>query len=96
MGQITVRIAGRSYPLSCRDGEEAHLEALAATLEAKAADLTAAIGAMSEPRLLLMAGLQLADELFEARKGTPVATPDADYTALLGRVEALAAAVEAN
>lgn len=95
MGQVTVRIAGRGYPLSCRDGEEPHLEALAALLAAKADELTAAIGTMSEPRLLLMAGLQVADELFEARKGGGAA-PAADYAALLARVEALADSVAAD
>lgn len=93
MGQVTVQIAGRSYKLLCRDGEEDHLTALAGHIEGKAADLTAALGAMSEPRLLLMAGLQVADELFEARKGSPV-RPDDEFAALLARVEALADMVD--
>jgi len=97
MGKVRIEIGGRSYPLSCSDGEEAHLTALAAHLSAKADELTAAIGTMSEPRLLLMAGIQVADELFAARNGgmTPAASDDdARYAALLERVETLAATLE--
>jgi cell division protein ZapA len=93
MGQVRVEIGGHTYPLSCSDGEEAHLTALAAHLSAKADELARAIGSMSEPRLLLMAGLQVADELFAARGGAaPV--DDARYAALLARVEALTATLE--
>jgi len=103
MGQITVRIGGRGYPLSCRDGEEEHLAALAGHLQAKADELATSLGSMSEPRLLLMAGILVADELFELRKasaagGAPGATAtegdDGRYQALLARAEALADALE--
>ncbi|MGI4879856.1 MAG: cell division protein ZapA [Janthinobacterium lividum] len=100
MGQVNVSIGGRSYTLSCSDDEEAHLEALAAHLAAKAVDLTSAIGAMSEPRLLLMAGIQVADELFALRggpvveRGAAVDDDDPRYAALLARIEALSALLE--
>ncbi len=93
MGRVTVEVGGRSYALSCSDVEEAHLVALGRHLAAKADDLTAAIGTMSEPRLLLMAGLQVADELF-ARRGGGAAGDDPAYAALLARIEALATALE--
>jgi len=99
MGKVRIEIGGRSYPLSCSDGEEAHLAALAAHLSAKADELTAAIGTMSEPRLLLMAGIQVADELFAARNAGAMPASaesgdDARYAALLERVETLAATLE--
>lgn len=71
MGQVVVDIGGRRYPLSCRDGDEAHLAALAASIAEKAEGLTGSLGAMSESRLLLMAALMVADELHEARRGAP-------------------------
>lgn len=92
MGKVTVTVGGRGYALSCADGEEDHLAALGGHLAAKADDLTAAIGTMSEPRLLLMAGLQVADELFAARAaGGSAPTDDARLADLVARVEALAA-----
>lgn len=95
MGRVSVAVGGRSYALSCSDGEEEHLAALGHHLAAKADELTAAIGTMSEPRLLLMAGLQIADELFAARAGGGAAVGDApDYAAVLARIEALAATLE--
>ena len=97
MGEITVQIGGRGYPLACRDGEEPHLTELARHLQAKADELHGALGTMSEPRLLLMAGILVADELFEQRKGN--GPPPADlsrFEALAKRVETLAAMLERN
>ena len=86
---VEVTIGGRRYTLTCRDGEEAHLKGLAAHLDAKAAELGAALGTLSEPRLLLMAGLLVADELFEMRRSGP--QPDlARLTDLVARAERLA------
>ena len=95
MGKVNVAIGGRSYALLCDDGEEAHITALAAHLQTKADALTAALGTMSEPRLLLMAGLQVADELSAVRSGRESgATGDGPrYAALLARVEELAASL---
>jgi cell division protein ZapA len=101
MGQINVEIGGRSYALACRDGEEARLTRLAGHLDRKAADLKGALGSMSEPRLLLMAGILVTDELFELREAAPgAAAPTSDrnlarqLVELAERVEALAEGLE--
>jgi cell division protein ZapA len=95
MGQVIVAIGGRNYPLSCRDGDEPHLIALAAGIAAKADVLTGQLGQMSEARLLLMAALMIADELHEARQGHFGKAPaDPRLAALLARAEALAAKLE--
>jgi cell division protein ZapA len=96
MGQVTVEIGGRTYPLSCRDGGEPHLMALAAGIAAKADKLTSQLGQMSESRLLLMAALMIADELHEAQQGHfGAAPPDPRLEALVARAEALAASLQA-
>jgi cell division protein ZapA len=101
MGSIVVAVGGRRYPLSCADGEEGYIASLAGMLAAKADELTTAIGTMSEPRLLLMAGLQIADDLAAARSAGGDRDTDGgagsglDAAALLARIEALAAALEA-
>jgi cell division protein ZapA len=96
MGQVVVDIGGRRYPLSCRDGDEAHLTALADSIAEKAEGLTGSLGAMSEPRLLLMAALMVADELHEARRGAPAPErrPDPAEVAAQQRLEALVARAE--
>ena len=92
MGQVTVQIGGRGYPLACRDGEEAHLVELAAMFDAKTGQL-GALGTMSETRLLLMAGLLLADEISDLRKvGTAASNPR--MAALALRLEALASKLD--
>lgn len=103
MGMVNVDIGGRSYALSCRDGDEAHLVDLAGDIAEKAASLTRSIGTMTEARLLLMAALMVADELFEMRNGNapapPSPGPDREITekltALLDRAEALATRIDA-
>ena len=96
MGQVVVDIGGRRYPLSCRDGDEAHLTALADSIAEKAEGLTESLGPMSEPRLLLMAALMVADELHEARRGIPAPErrPDPAEAAAQQRLEALVARAE--
>ena len=101
MGAITVSIGGRDYSLACRDGEEPRLSQLASHLSHKADELAQTLGQMSEPRLLLMAGILVTDELFDLR-----ATP-ANAAAILNapffdavdkfakRVESLAESLEA-
>lgn len=96
MGKVSVEIGGRSYPLSCRDGDEPHLRELAADIAEKAERLTGQLGQMTEARLLLMASLMIADELHEARKGNfSTAPPDPRLEALVARAEALAVLLQA-
>ncbi len=85
MGQVVVDIGGRSYPLSCRDGDEAHLTELAAGIATKADGLTRSLGVMSEARLLLMAALMVADELHDMRRGVVPPLPGEAAPTLLDR-----------
>jgi cell division protein ZapA len=104
MGQVVVEIGGRSYMLSCRDGDESHLTELASGIAKKADGLTQSLGPMSEARLLLMAALMVADELEELRLGKmPSWMPahsDSDpatterLAALLARTERLATSLD--
>ena len=67
MGQVTLKINGYPYVLGCPDGQEAHLEALGAALDARVASIRAQVGNLGEARLLAMAGIMLADELEDAK-----------------------------
>jgi cell division protein ZapA len=66
MAQITVTINGRSYPIVCDDGQEAHLSRLARYIDQRASELVAAVGQTGEARLLVMVSLLMADELSDA------------------------------
>lgn len=66
MGQVTLRVNARVYEISCDDGQEDHLRRLGEELDARVRELAASIGQIGESRLLVMAGLLIADELHEA------------------------------
>lgn len=66
MAVISLTINGRSYEVTCDDGQEPHLEKLAEYIDEKVRELAASVGQVGEPRLLVMASLLIADELFDA------------------------------
>ncbi len=63
MAHVSVSVNGRAYTLACDDGEEDHLKQLAHYLDHHINELAGAIGPVGETRLILMAGLMVADEL---------------------------------
>lgn len=62
MPDIEVIVGGRSFTVACQPGEEHFLRSAAALLDAEAAPLVAQMGRLPESRMLLMAGLMLADK----------------------------------
>jgi len=71
MAQVTVRINGYSYTIGCQDGEEDHLASMAAEVDKRIDSIRAAAGQTGESRMLVMAALLLADDLFETQKRMP-------------------------
>ena len=67
MSQINVTINGRQFRMACEDGEEAHLQQLAADLDQRIARLRTRFGEIGDTRLTVMAALTVADELSEAK-----------------------------
>lgn len=61
MPDIEVTIGGRNFLVSCQPGEEHFLRAAAAMLDTEAQPLLTAMGRLPEAKMLLMAGLMLAD-----------------------------------
>jgi len=62
MPQVEIVIGGRSFEVACQAGEEPYLISAAQMLDIEASALSAQIGRMPEARMLLMAGLMLADK----------------------------------
>ncbi|WP_120501024.1 cell division protein ZapA [Roseovarius sp. EL26] len=62
MPEINIEIGGRSFEVACQEGEEHYLRSAAKMLDDEAAVLAAQIGRIPESRMLLMAGLMLADK----------------------------------
>ncbi|AAV95146.1 cell division protein ZapA [Ruegeria pomeroyi] len=62
MPEVTIHIGGRAFEVSCQEGEESFLQSAAKMLDDEAQVLSDQIGRMPEARMLLMAGLMLADK----------------------------------
>lgn len=62
MIEVDIEIGGRSFTVACEAGEESHLRAAAALLDSEAQSLSTHLGRIPDSRMLLMAGLLLADK----------------------------------
>ena len=62
MPEVTITIGGRQFAVACQDGEESYLLAAAKMLDDEARVLADQAGRLPEARMLLMAGLLLADK----------------------------------
>ena len=62
MPEVNIEIGGRTFQVACQTGEEHFLQSAAKLLDNEASVLAEQIGRMPETRMLLMAGLMLADK----------------------------------
>lgn len=97
MADVDVNIAGRSYRIACRDGEEENLRTAAGLVDQKSREALAGLGSLSEARQLLFASLLLADQLIDKKAAEPASPGDElaeKANALASRIERLAEALE--
>jgi cell division protein ZapA len=81
MAQVTIRINGYAYTVGCQDGEEQHLAAMAAEVERRIESIKNAAGQSGEARMLVMAALLMADDLYEMEAALKQAQKQADAAA---------------
>lgn len=62
MPEVTITIGGRQFAVACQEGEEHYLHTAAKMLDDEAQVLSDQVGRLPEARMLLMAGLMLADK----------------------------------
>lgn len=62
MPEVDIHIGGRVFQVACQEGEQHFLQSAAALLDNEAQALAEALGRVPEARMLLMAGLMLADK----------------------------------
>lgn len=63
MVEVTVKINGRAYELTCGEGEEAHLQDLAEYVDGKITSARESAGSRGDGQLLVLASILIADEL---------------------------------
>ncbi|HIJ63401.1 MAG TPA: cell division protein ZapA [Rhodospirillaceae bacterium] len=96
---VSITIVGRSYEISCDDGQEDYLKSLAVEVDRRTGDLLRSVGQVGDARLLVMVALLMADEIGALRRqlapdGVEV-DPRAADLALAGGIDALARRIEA-
>lgn len=62
MPNVTIAIGGREFDVACQEGEEHFLRAAAGMLDSEAQVIMGQLRNLTESRMLLMAGLMLADK----------------------------------
>jgi cell division protein ZapA len=67
MREASITLNGRTYRLSCDEGEEGRLQQLSQVVRGKLESLVSEFGQVGDDRLLLMSALLIADEMLDAR-----------------------------
>ena len=91
---VDLTIAGRTYQVACREGEEENLRAAARLVDGKSREALAGLGTLSEARQFLFASLLLADQLVDDRPEIAAAAPSGPDPAVILRAESLADRLE--
>jgi cell division protein ZapA len=99
---VDLTIAGRTYQVACREGEEENLRSAARLVDGKCREALAGLGTLSESRQFLFASLLLADQLVDDRPDVAAAATPAkldpelilNAERLADRLESLATVLE--
>lgn len=92
---VDLTIAGRTYQVACREGEENNLRAAARLVDGKSREALAGLGTLSEARQFLFASLLLADQLVDNRpEAAATAASFQPDPALILRADSLAERLE--
>ena len=68
MAEVDITINGRSYRISCKDGEEERIKSLSSLINNQVQKLSDKIGQLGEARMILLASLVLLDKSDEVEK----------------------------
>lgn len=94
MAQVTVTIDGKAYRMACDEGQEPHLEGLAASFDRYVGHLKSQFGEIGDLRLTVMAAIMVMDELSEANR--QVAALQTELDGLRKNRDGMSAVVEKN
>ncbi len=80
MSKVTISLNGKSYSVACDEGQENRVLELSAYIDQRIRAIAQAGAASSEPYLLVLGALVLADELFTEREKKSNTTQTAKNT----------------
>jgi cell division protein ZapA len=70
MSKLAIKLYGRDYTVNCDVGEEDRLQQLVEFVESRMQEVADRVGNTTEPRLLMLTCLHLADQLFDLHHNT--------------------------
>lgn len=88
MPDVNVEINGRKYRMACEEGQEPHLEELAARFNKHIEAFRGSFGEIGDNRLTVMAGIAVLDELAEAEARIAALRRELDEVTEAGRAMA--------
>ncbi len=96
MPKIDVSLAGRTYPVVCGEGEQAHVLELAAGFDTILRRVAQGAQGATDAQLLVLAGLTMADKVYELEGETEnlrgdVGALEAQLAEMRGQMDALKA-----
>ena len=94
MPEVEIEIGGRRFEVACRSGEEDYLISAATALNQEASNIGQQLGRLSESRMLLMAGLMLADQMGNLKD--KLAKRDVELTVAHSEISKLQAQLSAS
>ncbi len=94
MAQVTLTVNGTPYQLACEDGQEAQLEELARTVDAKVTELAGSLGQIGDAKLMLMASLLLLDEATDDSASAEILARSRDVASAADFIERIAEGLE--
>ena len=94
MPEVEIEIGGRRFEVACQPGEEDYLISAATALDKEASSIGDQLGRLSESRMLLLAGLMLADQAGNLKE--KLAKSDADLTAAISEISRLNAELSSS
>jgi len=68
MSKVAIKLYGKDYSVNCDPGQEERLKEIVRFVESRMRSIDDRVGNTTEPRLLMLTCLHLADELFDARR----------------------------
>jgi len=94
MADIDISIAGRSYSIAAREGDEPHLRHLESILQEHATAAQRASGGLNAERTLVYLALILADLVDDVQRNPPQGVSPLLLERIADRLEAVATALE--
>lgn len=93
MAEVTIYINGRSYDISCDNGQEGRIVDLASYIDKKLQMISRSGAAYNDAHLMVLTSIVLADEIFEAHENAAAVVQSP--RAVRGNAAVAAAAVAA-